>query len=105
MPKFYFHLQNSIHVRDDEGMELPSLEVAKEHATVAARALMADDITGMGEITLSHHIVIANDRDQEEIDIPYRSCVQKHPKRSEVPRPHEDRCQPHSFKRDQRLQR
>jgi hypothetical protein len=79
MPKFYFHLQNSINVRDDEGMELPSLAAAKEHATIAARALMADDIKGMGEITLSHHITIANERDQEKLVLPFRSCVEIHP--------------------------
>jgi hypothetical protein len=79
MPKFYFHLQNSIYVHDDEGMELPSLVAAKEHATDAARALMADDIKGMGEITLSHHITIANDQDQEELVLPFRLCVEIHP--------------------------
>lgn len=79
MPKFYFHLQNSIQVHDDEGMELSSLAEAKEHATVAARALMAEDIKGMGEITLSHHITIANERNQEEIVLPFRSCVEIHP--------------------------
>ncbi len=79
MPKFYFHLQNSMHVPDDEGMELPSLEAAKEHATIAARALMADNIRSMGEIILSHHITIANERNQEEVVLPFRSCVEIHP--------------------------
>lgn len=79
MPRFFFHLYNSVEVPDETGLELPSVASAKEQATQAARAIMAEDIRTIGAITLSHHILIANEQGLEEFVLPFRACVEIHP--------------------------
>lgn len=79
MPRFYFHLHNSIEVPDEDGMEMASVDHAKEEATRAARAIMAEDIRAIGQITLSHHIRITNELGEDEMVLPFRACVEVHP--------------------------
>jgi hypothetical protein len=45
MPRFYFHMRTDQDlVLDDEGIELPDIDVAKEDALKAAREIMARKI-------------------------------------------------------------
>ena len=76
MPRFFFHLHNAVNVRDDVGRELPSLDDARAEATVACRALMADDVRAEGQITLSHRIDIHGEDGELQLALPFRSCVE-----------------------------
>jgi len=79
MPRFYFHVHNSVEIRDPEGVELPSLTDARSEAVRAARALMADDITAKGEITLSHSITVEHEGGAPGFVLPFRTCVEIRP--------------------------
>ena len=79
MPRFFFHVHNSIEIPDPEGLEMPSLTEARTEAIKAARALMADDITTKGEITLSHSITVEHEDGSPGFVLPFRGCVEIHP--------------------------
>jgi len=79
MPRFYFHLHNSVELHDDEGRDLPSLAAARTVATEAARALMAEDLKMLGEITLSHHITVEGEYGVRGFVLPFRACVEIRP--------------------------
>ena len=45
MPRFYIHFRVSDQIaKDDVGIELPSLEEARETALLSAREIVADDV-------------------------------------------------------------
>jgi hypothetical protein len=79
MPRFYFHLYNAVTVHDDEGLELSSLEDAKDQATLACRAIMAEDVRKDGQITLSHRIDIHDANGVVQLALPFRACVEIRP--------------------------
>ena len=43
MPRFYFHLRNDLSVDDEEGVELPDLAAARDHAIYNARSIAAEN--------------------------------------------------------------
>jgi hypothetical protein len=61
MPKFYFHLHNDIDAPDEEGVELPSLEAAREYATENALFTMAQTLKDEAHINFHHHIDIEDE--------------------------------------------
>ncbi len=79
MPRFFFHLYNSVTVHDDDGKELPNIEAAKAEATHACRELMAEDVRSEGQITLSHRIEIHSDDGETKLVLPFRACVEIRP--------------------------
>ena len=79
MPRFFFHLHNTVDVRDDVGRELPSLDAARAEAVNACRALMADDLRSDGQITLSHRIDIHGEGGESQLVLPFRACVEIRP--------------------------
>ena len=40
MPRFFFHFYNDILTEDEEGVELPDVEAARERAIEEARAIV-----------------------------------------------------------------
>jgi hypothetical protein len=56
LPLYRFHLYNTEETQDLEGRDFPNLEAAHADAIKSARSIMAEDITSIGEITLSHWI-------------------------------------------------
>lgn len=79
MPRFFFHLHNTVEVRDDLGRDLPSLEAARSEAVTACRALMAEDLRKEGQITLSHRIDIHDEQGESQMVLPFRACVEIRP--------------------------
>lgn len=59
MPRFYFNLRNDLSVDDEEGLELPDLAAAREHAIYNARSIAAENVHA-GSLNLSHRIEIAD---------------------------------------------
>jgi hypothetical protein len=64
MPRYFFHLQNDIHVHDEEGQELPDDGAALDAAVKFARD-MASHSVREGHLALSHFIRCAADDGRE----------------------------------------
>jgi hypothetical protein len=60
MPKFYFHLHNSLDVSDREGGDYDDLASARAAAAFQARALASELVKEDGRIVLRHRIDIEN---------------------------------------------
>ena len=60
MPRFHFHVHNSVHARDEDGVELQDLDAAKRSSVEGARAFMSDDVKLKGSICLSDNIEITD---------------------------------------------
>jgi hypothetical protein len=60
MPRYFFHLYNDIYAQDEEGRELPDLEVAHANAVREARELMMETLS-KGELDLSHRIEVTDE--------------------------------------------
>jgi hypothetical protein len=75
MPRYYINFQNGDQfAKDDEGVELPSLEAAWKAALVSARELMADDIKSEAENPLLA-VVITGENGQELLTIPAKDIL------------------------------
>ena len=54
MPRFYFHLHDDLDATDAEGIELPNLDAARNHALRDVRSTAAEMIQETGRIGLQH---------------------------------------------------
>lgn len=61
MPRYYFHLHNDVDAEDEEGIELPSLEVARLRAIELVRFEAAEAVKARSHIVRHHHIDIADE--------------------------------------------
>ena len=60
MPRYFFNLFNDLNVADDEGIDLPDVAAAMEHAAENARELAAESVRE-GHLVLGHRIEITDD--------------------------------------------
>ena len=73
--RFYFHLYNDIDAPDDEGIELPDLEAARNCAVEQARGLIGELAKTEARIVLNHRIDI-EDADGKVLDtVQFRDVV------------------------------
>jgi len=75
MPRFYFHLLNDVDAPDEEGVELPDLNVALEHAARNARFTAAETLKEQGKVVLSHRIEIENQDGHVLATVHFRDVV------------------------------
>ena len=75
MTRYFFHLYNSVIVRDEEGRDLPDIETARAEAIKAARELICED-TRKGQVTLSHRIEVEDEIGLPCFTIRYRDVVE-----------------------------
>jgi hypothetical protein len=61
MPQFHLNVFNSINAPDEEGIERPSLEVAKSEAIVGARDLVANLIRYGEPVHRTHRIEVTDE--------------------------------------------
>jgi hypothetical protein len=65
MPKFFINFQNANRlVKDDTGIDLPSLEQARETALISAREILADNIKS-GAKNPMEAIIVTDESGQE----------------------------------------
>ena len=74
MARFYFNVHDGQLVEDPEGLELASLDAARDHALVCARGIMADDIR-CGELALDEIIDIIDDGGKLVATIAFRDAL------------------------------
>jgi hypothetical protein len=77
MPRFRFHLYNDVETMDPDGRVFPDFDAAHGDAIQNARALMAADLTGKGEINLAHWIEL-EDEQGEIVIVTFRDAVTIH---------------------------
>jgi uncharacterized protein DUF6894 len=70
MPRYFINFQKGNQLaKDNEGLEVPSLEAAWKAALRSAREIIANDIKGEAENTL-RAVVITGENGQELLTIP-----------------------------------
>jgi len=75
MPRFYINCLNGGQLaRDDEGIDLPSLEEAREAALVSAREIIADNVKGNARNPL-RAVIIAGENGQDLMTIPAKDVL------------------------------
>jgi hypothetical protein len=60
VPRFYFHLRNDLSVDDEEGIELPDIEAARERAIEFAVDMSAASVLEHRKLNLHHKIEVAD---------------------------------------------
>lgn len=60
MPRYFFNLYNDITAIDEDGVEFPNLEAAREHGLSETRNMVAESAKA-GHIDLNHRIDIADE--------------------------------------------
>jgi len=73
MPRFYFHVYNDVVAIDEEGLELPDLEAAREQAMDSARELVCESIH-KGHLNLDHRIEVEDDTHENVLTLTYRDA-------------------------------
>ena len=75
MPRYYINFQNADQfAKDDEGVELPSLEAAWKAALISARELLADNIKTESKNPLQA-VVITDENGQDLLTIPAKDIL------------------------------
>jgi hypothetical protein len=75
MPRYYINFQSCDQLaKDDEGIELPSLEAAWKAALISAREIIADEIKADAKNPL-RAVIITGDNDQNLLTIPARDIL------------------------------
>jgi hypothetical protein len=75
MPTFFFHIRGGgIEAEDFIGMDLPSIEAARDEAVRAARDIMMDEIQA-GRLSLKRRIDV-EDQDQRPVfSLPFGEAI------------------------------
>jgi hypothetical protein len=73
MPRYYFHVFNDVPAIDEEGMDLPDLDAAREQAMDSARELVCEAIH-QGHLNLDHRIEVEDSRHAKVLSISYRDA-------------------------------
>ena len=69
MARFYINFQNGDRIsKDDDGIELPSLEEARKAALISAREILADNIKGNAKNPL-RAVIITGENGQDLMTI------------------------------------
>ena len=74
MPRYRFHLYNDEQTTDSVGRIFNDLAAAQRDAIRDARAIMAADLTGKGEINIGHWIELEDDAGGIFV-VPFRDAV------------------------------
>lgn len=76
MPRFFFHIrENGGRTPDEEGLELPDLDAARQTAIAGARSIMCDTIMG-GRLSLDGAIEVKDKDGALLFELPFREAVE-----------------------------
>lgn len=73
MPRFYFHVYNDIIATDEEGLDLPDVDAAREQAMDSARELVCESIH-KGHLNLDHRIEVEDEQHHSVMTVSYRDA-------------------------------
>jgi hypothetical protein len=75
MPRYFFDLHDDMEVLDPDGVDLPHIFAANEHALLEAREVLRESIAE-GKIDLRHHIKIRDEAGKTISVVPFGDAVQ-----------------------------
>jgi hypothetical protein len=75
MPRYFFHLRNSVDAEDYEGLELPDVGAARERAVAYALDMTAASVLEQRKINLHHRIEVADEQGQTVITVEFGDVV------------------------------
>ena len=78
MPRYYFHIHNSLEVQDTEGVDLSDLGAARQSAIRGAREMISEEIKDSGQIYLSHWLEI-EDEHGTKTPVRFGDCIEVNP--------------------------
>jgi hypothetical protein len=70
VPRYYFHLHETVDVEDEEGAELPDLAGAREYALENARDMVCGDIK-TGVVNVDHRIEVVDEEGQSVLSLTF----------------------------------
>lgn len=73
MPRYYLHVFNDEITLDEEGLELPDLEAARQEALESARSLVCDAVH-KGYLNLDHRIEIETEGRKHLLTLTFREA-------------------------------
>ena len=74
MPRYFFNVYDDVIALDEEGKELPNEEVARLHALIGARDIMASQVKH-GYMVLSHWIDVADNQGKVLFSVTFEQAV------------------------------
>ena len=75
MPRYFFHIHNDRDTIDEEGIELPDGDAARERGQHEARNLAAESIKTEGHLVLDHRIEIVDEAGGKVATIRFEDAV------------------------------
>ena len=75
MPRFFFHVYDDTIALDDDGMDLPDVDAARQEALVGARSLICEEVS-KGRVNLRHRIEVEDEDRRPVLTLPFGSAVQ-----------------------------
>jgi hypothetical protein len=60
VPRFFFHIHDDVVSHDDEGLELPDADAAREQAMRGIRAMICDQVME-GRLALHHRVEVEDE--------------------------------------------
>ena len=76
--RFFFHLYDDMVSLDEEGKELATAEIAREHAVKAARELACAEVL-RGHLGLNHRIEVTDVNDTPVAIVAFKDIITLHP--------------------------
>lgn len=73
MPRYFFHLRDGDQTDDEEGMDLPGVDAAREFAVDCARDIVSADIK-QGWLDLEHSIDVVDEYGAHVLTMPFRDA-------------------------------
>ena len=74
MPRFFFHIYDDTIALDDDGMDLPDVETARQQALLGARSLICEEVA-KGHLNLSYRIEVEDENGRPVLTLPFASAV------------------------------
>jgi hypothetical protein len=74
MARYYFHLYDDVVTLDEEGVDLPDIDAARDNAIAAIRGLICGDVQN-GRLDLRHHLEVAGEDNQRLLTIRYGEAL------------------------------
>lgn len=73
MPRYFFHIFNDEIVLDEEGLELPDIDSARQNAIAGARSLICRSVEN-GHLNLNHRIEVCDESDSRLFTMTFREA-------------------------------
>lgn len=73
MARYYFHLRNDVDTDDEEGIELPDVAAAREHAIENARMMVCESVK-QGHLHLDHCIFVTDESGEQVVTVTFREA-------------------------------